>query len=49
MTYGERAADGIEANVDLVDEVGRIADAHERTATVDIVLPAIQLLVVLQR
>ena len=33
----------------LVDKVGRVADTHERAARVDIILPTVQLLVVLER
>jgi len=33
----------------LVDKVGRVADTHERAARVDVVLPTVQLLVVLER
>jgi len=32
----------------LVNKVGRIADTHERAARVDIILPTVQLLVVLE-
>lgn len=47
--YREGAGDGVKAYVDLVNKVCRIADAHERAARVDIVLPTIQLFVVLER
>ena len=33
----------------LANEVGRAADAHERTVRVDVILPAAQLLIVLER
>ena len=33
----------------LVDKVGRVADTHERAARVDVILPTVQLLVVLER
>jgi hypothetical protein len=46
---GERARDGVEADVDLVHEVGRVRDAHERRARVDVVLPAVELVVRLER
>ena len=32
-----------------MNEVGRVADPHERAARVDVILPAVQLLVVLER
>ena len=48
-TYREGASDGVKPYVYLVNEIGRIADTHERAAGVDIILPAIQLLVVLER
>jgi hypothetical protein len=47
-THGERAGDGVKADVDLVHEVGRVADAHERAALVDVVLPAVELVVALE-
>ena len=33
----------------LVDKVGGVADTHERAARVDVILPTVQLLVVLER
>ena len=33
----------------LVNKVGRVADTHERAARVDVILPTVQLLVVLER
>jgi hypothetical protein len=48
-TYGKPSGDGIKADVDLVHEVGRVADAHERTALVNVVLPSVELVVALER
>jgi hypothetical protein len=48
-TYREGAGDRIKAYMYLVDKVGRVADTHKRTAGVDVILPTVQLLVVLER
>lgn len=47
-TYGEGSGAGIKADMDFVDEIGGIAYAHEGAARIDVVLPAIEFLVVLQ-
>jgi hypothetical protein len=49
VTYSKSTRYGVETDVDLVDKVGGVGDAHERAPRVDIVLPAIYLLIVLQR
>jgi hypothetical protein len=48
-TYREGAGDRIKAYMYLVDKVGRVADTHKRAARVDVILPTVQLLVVLER
>lgn len=47
-TYREGAGDRVEAYVYLVNKVCRIADTHEGAARIDVILPTIQLLVVLE-
>ena len=47
-THRERACDGVEPDVDFVDKVGGDAGAHGR-AGVDVVLPAVELLVAFER
>ena len=47
--YRECAGDGVKAYMYLVDKVGRIADTHEGAAGVNVILPTVQLLVVLER
>ena len=47
--YREGAGDGVKAYVYLVDKVGRVADTHKRAAGVDVILPTVQFLVVLER
>lgn len=47
--YRESTRDGVEPYMHLVNKVGRVADTHERTARVDVILPTVQLLVVLER
>jgi hypothetical protein len=39
---------GVEADVDFVNEIGGVADAHERAPRVDVVLPTVEFLVTLQ-
>lgn len=48
ITYGKVTGDSIEANMDLMDKVCWVADTHEGTPLIDIVLPSIDLLVVLE-
>lgn len=48
-TYREGAGDRVETHMYLVNKVRRIADTHKRAARVDVILPTIQLLVVLER
>ena len=47
--YCEGTGNRIEAYMHLVDKVGRVADTHKRATRVDIILPTVQLLVVLER
>lgn len=48
LAYRKRARDRIETNVDLVHEIGWVADTHKRASTVHIVLPCIQLFITLK-
>ena len=43
-----QAGECAQADVDLVDEVGGVGDAHEGRARVDVVHPAVELLIVLE-
>jgi hypothetical protein len=47
-THSESTCKGIESYVDFVHEIGRVAHAHKRTALVNIVLPPIDLVIILQ-
>ena len=48
-THREASGYGIEADVDLVHKVGRLADTHEWTALVDVILPPVDLFVAFER
>ena len=48
-THREASRYGIEADVDLVHKVGRLADAHEWTALVDVILPPVDLFIAFER
>lgn len=43
------ASDGIKTNMDLMNEISGIADAHKGTPRIDVVLPTVDLLVVFER
>ena len=47
--YRKGTGNRVKAYVDLVNEVGGVANTHERTARIDVILPAVQLLIVLER
>ena len=49
MTHCERSGYWIEADVDLMDEVRGVADACHWTPRVDVILPAVQFLIVFER
>jgi hypothetical protein len=48
-TYGESTGDWVKPNMDFMDEVRWVANAHQRTSAIHIVEPPIDFLVVLQR
>ena len=45
MTHCETTRNGVEADVDLMNEIGRLRDTHQWTSGVDILHPPIDLLV----
>jgi hypothetical protein len=47
--YREGTGDRVKAYMYLVNKVGRVADTHKRAARVDVILPTVQLLIVLER
>ena len=48
-THGESTRNGIEAHMNLMHKVCRVAHAHEGAAGVHIILPAVKFFVILQR
>ena len=46
--YREGTGDGVKPYMYLVNKVGRVANTHKRAARVDVILPTVQLLVVLE-
>ena len=47
-TYGECARVGIKSDVNLVHKIRGVTDAHQRAPGVDVILPAIELLVIFE-
>lgn len=48
ITYGKVTGDSVEADMDLMNKVSWVANTHKGTALIDIILPSVDLLVVLE-